>query len=84
MTTEFENLPKRVQHIILVMRNGQKLCKSLRMKETGETEISFVYEPSGKRVGPKSADAAIKSGLLRPMGDGLLGDEFSQSWAASS
>ncbi len=79
---DFDRLPKRVQAVIATVRNGQRLCKFLRQKTTGETEIQFFYEPSGKRVPPKSAVAATKSGLLSPSGDGLFSDEFSQTWVA--
>jgi hypothetical protein len=81
--TEFEKLPKHVQSVISKCRNGEKLTKSLRMKETGETEVSFAFEPSGRRAPPKSSADAISSGLLLPCGDGLFGAETSQSWVAA-
>jgi hypothetical protein len=81
--TDFEKLPARVQNIITKCRRGEKLTKSLRLKETGETEISFAFEPSGKRAPPKSSIDAINSGLLRPLGDGLFGADTSQTFAAA-
>jgi len=80
--SEFDRLPKRVHAIIVTCRSGQKLCKDIRQRETGEAELNFFFEPSGKRCGPKSAQDAIKSGLLEPNNDGLLGPESSQTWGA--
>lgn len=81
--TEKPKLPKRVLIIIETMqKNHWKLCKHLHHKETGETEVAFHFEPSGKRCGPKSAQAAIKSGLLVPGNDGLFSAETSQTWTA--
>ena len=73
-------LPFRVKSILNAMDAGQRLCKSLRLKGTGETEITFHFEPSGRRVGSKSAQAAIETGLLTPLGDGLFEEELSQTW----
>jgi hypothetical protein len=39
-------------------------------------------EPGGHAVGRKSAENAIKHGLLVPSNDGLFGAEFSQTWTA--
>jgi hypothetical protein len=75
-------LPKRVLAVIARCKNGQSLRKTFRFKESGETEILFCFEPSGKRCGPRSAQQAIESGLLTPLCDGLLGPETSQTWAA--
>lgn len=80
---EFEKLPGRVQKVINTCRAGQKLTKSLRLKDGGETEITFAFEPSGKSAPPKSSAEAIASGLLRPLGDGLLGADTSQTFAAA-
>lgn len=71
----------RAAAIIQRCKNGQRLCKSFRFKESGGTEVMYFFEPSGKRAGPKSAQEAIATGLLTPMHDGLLDD--SQTWAAS-
>lgn len=73
-------LPARVWRVIDTARSGQKLCKFLRKKETGETDVQFAFEPKAKRVPTKSAQDAIKSGLLKPLGDGLFGE--SQTWVA--
>ena len=74
--------PKRVLRIVERLEKGERLCKQLRPKETGETEITFTFEPSGRRAGAKSAQEAIAEGLLTPAGDGLLGPEYSQTWTA--
>ena len=73
MSTEYNKLPKRVQSVIDRLHRGQKLCKCFRNKMGGEVEIIFTFEPSGRRAGPMSAAAAIESGLLTPLGDGLFG-----------
>jgi hypothetical protein len=81
--SEFDRLPKRVQAIIATMRKtGEKLCKHLHHKETGETEINFFFEPSGKRCGPRSAAQATETEFLILSGDGLLGADTSQTWTA--
>lgn len=83
MADQYKRLPKRVQAIVDRVRAGQTLCKSLRLKETGETEVAFFFDPSNRRAGPKSAQAAVDSGLLAPNNDGLLGPESSQTWKAA-
>jgi hypothetical protein len=70
----------RAAAIIERCKNGQRLCKSFRFKESGDTEIIFFFEPSGKRAGPKSAQEAIATGLLKPLNDGLF--DASQTWTA--
>jgi hypothetical protein len=80
---QFKSLPKRVQSIILTMRQEKcVLCKHLHHKETGDTEVTFYFEPGGKRCGPKSAALATESGFLTPNEDGLFGGNTSQTWIA--
>lgn len=74
-------LPARVAAVVAEVERGHRLCKFLRKKATGETEVLFYFEPSGRPCGPASAAGAIKSGRLRPLGDGLFGSETTQSWA---
>lgn len=76
-------LPARVWRVIDGARGGKKVCKFLRKMETGDTDITYAFEPTGRRIPTKSAMAAIESGLLRPMGDGLFGEETSQTWVAA-
>lgn len=76
-------LPARVWHVIDAAREGQRLCKFLRKKEDLSTEVVFAFEPKGRRVALKSAQEAIASGLLRAQGDGLFGEETSQTWVAA-
>lgn len=76
-------LPARVRRVVKTVEAGERLCKFLRKEETGETEVIFFFEPSGRRCGPASAQAAIKSGLLAPCDDGLLGADSSQTWTAA-
>lgn len=73
-------LSKRVLQIVEACRHGERLCKSLRIKDSGEHEVRFHFEPSGRRAPEKSSAAAIASGLLFPGGDGLFGDDSSQTW----
>ena len=80
---EPNRLPERVRRVIERVKAGERLCKSLRLKEDGgDTETVFFYEPSGKRAGPKSAQQAIESGHLKPAGDGLFDPSLSQTWTA--
>jgi hypothetical protein len=81
--TEYDKLPKRVRDVIDRCRSGQILQKAFRFKEAGETEVTFTYQPSSKRAPPKSSEAAIASGLLRPNNDGLFDDGTSQTWRAA-
>ena len=62
--------------------DGQRLCKSFRVKATGDAEVMYVLEPSGKRVGPKGAQEVIDKGLLKPLDDGLFGGSTAQTWIA--
>ena len=77
-------LPARVKKVIDAVEGGQRLCKSYRFKKSGESEVEFHYEPSGKRVGPKSAEQAISTNEILPVGDGLFGAETSQQWKAKA
>jgi tellurite resistance protein len=61
---------------------GQRLCKSFRAKTTGKAETSYLLEPSGKPVTSRSAEEAIKTGLLVGCNDGLFDSADSQTWAA--
>lgn len=76
-------LPKRVLRIVEKCKAGELLCKQMRFKSSGETEIVFTFHPSGKVAGPASSLEAINSGLLAPQGDGLFGSETSQTWRAA-
>ena len=76
-------IPRTVLAVVENLKRGQTLCKLLRRKETGETEVIFFYEPSGRQCGPKTAQKAIAAGLLKPSGDGLFGPESSQTWIAA-
>ncbi len=73
-------IPKRVSVVLNRLRQGNKLCKSLRMKESGVTEVIYYYEPFGRRIGLTTAERVIKDGHVVPSGDGLFGAETSQTW----
>jgi hypothetical protein len=77
----FEKLPKTVRAVIAKARSGQAVCKSLRQKDTGETEVTYFYEPSGKRAGQWAVKRAIDSGFLVPSNDGLFAG-MDQTWTA--
>jgi hypothetical protein len=76
-------LPKRIWRVVDRCRGGERLCKSLRQTEHGETVVEFAFEPSARRVAPALARAAIETPFLKPVGDGLFGDETSQTWIAA-
>ena len=73
---------KRAQAIALRCKNGKKLCCYNRQSEERGAEVVFYLEPGGYPVGRKTAENAIKHGLLVPSNDGLFGSEFSQTWTA--
>ena len=78
-----KKLGKRLQALIDRLTRGEKLCKSVRKKETGEPEVLFHYEPSGRSAPPGTALKAISGGHVKPTGDGLFGDDTSQTWVAA-
>lgn len=81
--SEFDRLPKRVQSIISTMRRENwRLCKSLHHKESGQTEVTYHFEPVGRRCGPKSAMVAVEGGFLLPNNDGLFA-VTDQTWIAA-
>lgn len=75
-----KNIEKRIAALLYNLRNGRKLCKSLRLKDGGLTEVIYAYEPGGKTVGIKTAELAIRNGHVVPCGDGLFGNDTSQTW----
>lgn len=83
MTMRKKKTPKTIQVVVDRLRDGQKLCRSLRMKDTGENEVCYFYEPGGRRCGRRTAEKAIDLGLLKPLGDSLFGPEDSQTWVAA-
>ena len=78
----YDEAPKRVRRVVDRCRTGEVLCKTIRPKPTGETEAAWSFEPSGRAAPPKSSLDAIANGLLVPQGDGLFGDDHSQTWRA--
>jgi hypothetical protein len=73
---------KRAQRIALACKEGQTLCCFFRQSEERGNEVAFFLEPSGSLVSRKSAENAIRHGLVVPSNDGLFGSEFSQTWVA--
>lgn len=80
MSKRKPKIPKRVQRLLDRMKAGETLCKALRLKETGETEVQFFLDPSNRACGEWTASAAIERGLVVPNGDGLFGPDTSQAW----
>lgn len=73
-------LGKRLQELISQLRSGQRLCKSIRLKEGSVSEVTWHFEPSGKPALPATSQKAMREGLIKPAGDGLFGGETSQTW----
>jgi hypothetical protein len=73
---------KRAERIASACKNGKTLCCFNRQSEERGAEVVFYLEPGGYPVGRKTAENAIKHGLLIPSNDGLFGSEFSQTWTA--
>ena len=72
------NAPKRPINGHMIVRRcraGAALCKSY-----GPTGVRFSLQPPGVRIKPKYARAAIASGKLMAVRDGLFGT--SQTWIA--
>lgn len=61
--------------VVIRCRAGAKLCKSYR-----RAGVIFTLQPPGVKVKTKHAHAAIMSGALVPMNDGLFGHV--QTWIA--
>jgi hypothetical protein len=66
--------------ILECCRNGERLCKTLHLKRSGETEITHCLETSGAHVSRSQAEALLRSGLFVPAGDGFFTSELSQTW----
>jgi len=77
------DLPVRVRRIIVTLRRGHALCRTFRMKEDGSGDTTYAFEPSGRRCGAKSAEAAIASGYLSPQPDGLFGAVTAQTFVSA-
>lgn len=77
----FEKLPFRVRSIIKLCRTGQRLCRSFRVTRQGKAEEDWTLEPAGYTVSKIQAKKAVASGFLVAGGDGLFGDEFSQTYS---
>lgn len=81
-TGDLKDLIRSARHVVIAMRGGQRLCKTIRLKVGGDTEYEYHLEPSGKTVPNGAAKRILVSRYVVPMGDGLLGSESSQTWAA--
>lgn len=81
-TGDLKDLTKAARKAVIVMRGGERLCKTIRLKDGGDTTYEYHFEPSGKRCSPGAARRVLVSRYVVPMGDGLLDPETSQTWAA--
>ncbi|WP_129610852.1 MULTISPECIES: hypothetical protein [Rhodoplanes] len=70
--------------IIRAMQSGERLTRTLRHKRTGECEITFALEPSGKTVSRRSGEIAIRTRFVEPLQDGLFGPDTSQTYRATA
>jgi hypothetical protein len=73
---------KRAAELALKCKNGRKLCCFIRQTEEIGSEVVFYLEPGGEQVGRRTAENAIRHGLLVPLNDGLFGPETSQTFEA--
>lgn len=73
---------RRAERIAEQCKAGKTLCRFNRQTETGQTEVVFFLEPGDRQVGTRSAENAIRHGLLIPQADGLFGPDSSQAWIA--
>lgn len=73
---------KRAERVANECKKGKTLCCFFRKSEEADAEVVFYLEPGGNPVGRKTAENAIKHGLLVPSNDGLFDSEFSQTWTA--
>jgi hypothetical protein len=80
---EFRKLPYYVRRVINRVRDGEILCFTNLVNRLGKPELLAHFEPSGISCSLKSAEGAAKSGLLKPGGDCLLDESFSQTWTAA-
>jgi hypothetical protein len=71
---------KRAERIAMACKKGKTLCCYNRQSEEAGADVVFFLEPGGYPVGRKTAENAIKHGLLVPSNDGLFGPEFSQTY----
>lgn len=75
-------IPTRVRRIVEACREGQTLCLTIHRSDVG-AERRYWLEPSGRPAPSKSAEKAIKLGLLTPTGDGLFPGVDSQTYKAA-
>lgn len=78
MRNEVELGAKRI--VIRMALQGESLVKTFMFSEEGGRKIKFHLHPSGVVCDPLSAAWAIENEDLQPTGDGLFGDENSQTW----
>lgn len=81
---KFEKLPFHARRVIERCRKGELLIRTYRMKETGEHETLYAFEPSGRRAPERGSEVAISSGFLTPRSDGLLDEASSQTFQATA
>lgn len=75
-----KKIDKRLRAMLAQLQSGQRLCKSIRLKDGSISEVTWHFEPSGKPALPSTSQKALREGLIKPCGDGLFGGETSQTW----
>ena len=70
--------PKRIARILDAANRGERLVRSFLRSPAGDVRVSWLLEPSGRRVPAKTAAEA--TAYLAPASDGLFGPESSQTW----
>lgn len=78
MTTRSVGLGRGGLRIVAMMRGGSLLCAGVT-PAGGDGGKRWWLEPSGRRVGPATAQKLIETGVVVSQGDGLLPDA-PQSW----
>jgi hypothetical protein len=73
---------KHAERIAAECRGGKRLCCAFTANAKGEVTPEYFLEPGGETVNRKTAESAIRHGLLVASGDGLL-TGFSQTWIAA-
>lgn len=68
-------VPASVERIATALKSGKRLCRAFRKKETGENEVCYFYEPGGVRCGRRTAEKALRMGVIKPVGDGLFAED---------
>lgn len=82
LKTGLDAVPRSARKIIIAMREqAQTLTRTMTHSREGNLLLTYMLEPSGKRMTPRAAERAICSGFLISNNDGLF-DGQTQTWRA--